>query len=181
LTQRPGWLWPLTVPGRQPRKTVGRPFQPANQRGVFNPQSQSFVLHREFTHHPAGVRIAHYFGSDAAPLAGRPSTSGAIQLGNGQQGVLIGIHNFLKSNLPFVFAEPSMDPSKSEMAFRHVMDGRRIVARQRERVETLARNGRDTTEAKRTLDLFARTLNIFEDDLRQILADEWKKATIRCG
>jgi hypothetical protein len=68
-----------------------------------------------------------------------------------------------------------MEPSKREMAFRHVFDGRRIVARQRERVERLARNGLDTTEAKRTLDLFARTLNIFEDDLRQILADKWNK------
>jgi hypothetical protein len=34
---------------------------------------------------------------------------------------------------------------------------------------------RDTTEAKSTLDLFARTLDIFEEDLRRILADEWKK------
>jgi hypothetical protein len=58
------------------------------------------------------------------------------------------------------------------MAFRHVIVGRRIVARQRERVEMLARNGHDTTEAKRTLDLFARTLNIFEDGLKKILADE---------
>ena len=47
------------------------------------------------------------------------------------------------------------------------------VARQRERVEMLARNGHDTTEAKRTLDLFARTLDIFEDDLRSILQQDW--------
>jgi hypothetical protein len=67
-----------------------------------------------------------------------------------------------------------MELSKMEMAFRHVIDGRRIVARQRERVERLARNGGDTTEAESTLDLFARTLNIFEDDLRRILADEKK-------
>ena len=66
-----------------------------------------------------------------------------------------------------------MDSSKSEMAFRHVMDGRRIVARQRERLETLARNGQDTTEAKRTFDLFASTLNIFEDE--KIWADESKE------
>jgi hypothetical protein len=39
----------------------------------------------------------------------------------------------------------------------------------------LARHGHDTTEAKRTLDLFARTLDIFEDDLRRILADGWKE------
>jgi hypothetical protein len=31
-----------------------------------------------------------------------------------------------------------------------------------------------TTEATRTLDLFACTLDIFEDDLRKILADEKK-------
>jgi hypothetical protein len=30
----------------------------------------------------------------------------------------------------------------------------------------------DVTEAKRALDLFARTLNIFEDDPRKIWADE---------
>jgi hypothetical protein len=30
-------------------------------------------------------------------------------------------------------------------------------------------------ETKRTLDLFARTLNIFKDDLRSILAQEWKE------
>jgi hypothetical protein len=75
----------------------------------------------------------------------------------------------------FAFEEPPMEASKKEMAVRHVINGRRIVARQHERVERLARNGLDTTEAKRTLDLFARTLNIFEDDLRQILADKWNK------
>jgi DNA-directed RNA polymerase sigma subunit (sigma70/sigma32) len=72
-----------------------------------------------------------------------------------------------------------MEASKKEMAVRHVINGRRIVARQRERVERLARYGLDTTEAKRTLDLFARTLNIFEDDLRQILADKWNKGEMR--
>jgi hypothetical protein len=84
-------------------------------------------------------------------------------------------------SLPFVFPGPTMEPSKREMAFRHVIDGRRIVARQRERIEMLARNEHDATEAKRTPDLFARTLNIFEDDLRQILADEWNKAAVSCG
>jgi hypothetical protein len=68
-----------------------------------------------------------------------------------------------------------MDPNDREMAFRHVIHGRRMVARQQERVERLGRNGSDTTEAERTLDLFVRTLNIFEDDLRRILADEWRK------
>jgi hypothetical protein len=72
-----------------------------------------------------------------------------------------------------------MEPSKIEIAFRHVIDGRRIVARQSQRVEMLARSGSDTTEANRTLDLFAATLDIFEDDLRKILADERKGGTIR--
>jgi hypothetical protein len=67
-----------------------------------------------------------------------------------------------------------MGPSKKQLAFRHVIAGRRMVARQRERVEMLARNGCDTTESIRTLDLFALTLNIFEDDLTKILADEKK-------
>jgi hypothetical protein len=68
-----------------------------------------------------------------------------------------------------------MEPSKKQLAFRHVIGGRRIVARQRERVEMLARKGCDTAGSKRTLDLFARTLDIFEDDLRRILADEKKR------
>jgi hypothetical protein len=56
-----------------------------------------------------------------------------------------------------------MEPNEREMAFRHVIYGRRIVA-----WEMLARNGNDTTEAERTADLFARTLNIFEGDVRRI-------------
>src|SRR5262249_23656461 len=43
-------------------------------------------------------------------------------------------------------------------------------------VERLARKGLDTTEAQRTLDLFTRTLDIFEDDLRRILAGEKQQA-----
>jgi hypothetical protein len=66
-----------------------------------------------------------------------------------------------------------MEPSKMELALRHVIDGRRIVARQRERVERLALDGHDTTDAKRTLDIFARPLNIFEDHLRRILEQDW--------
>ena len=72
--------------------------------------------------------------------------------------------------------ERSERESDREMAVRHVIQGRGIVARQRECVERLARKGLDTTEARRTLDLFTRTLNIFEDDLRRILAGENKQA-----
>src|SRR5215831_14112056 len=59
-----------------------------------------------------------------------------------------------------------------KMAVRHVIQGRSIVARRRECVERLARKGLDTTEAQRTLHMFTRTLNIFEDDLTRILARE---------
>jgi hypothetical protein len=62
--------------------------------------------------------------------------------------------------------------TEKEMAIRQVIQGRHIVARQCLRVEMLARNGRDTTEAERTLKAFARTLEIFENGLRRILADE---------
>ena len=54
-----------------------------------------------------------------------------------------------------------MELSKRELAARHLIQGRHIVARQRERVERLGRNGHDTTHAKRTLDFSARTLDIF--------------------
>jgi len=64
--------------------------------------------------------------------------------------------------------------NKVEMAFRRVTYARRIVACQRERVEMLARNGHDTTSAERILDLFARTLDIFEDGLRRILGQDSK-------
>lgn len=65
--------------------------------------------------------------------------------------------------------------SKIEIAIRHVAKGRLIVAKQRQRVEMLNRGGHDVTEAKRTLELFARTLDLFEDDLRRILAEEWTR------
>jgi len=65
-----------------------------------------------------------------------------------------------------------MELSKRELAIRHVIQGQQMVARQRQRVEMLAHNGNDTTAAERTLNMFTRTLDIFEDDLRRILTDE---------
>ena len=44
-----------------------------------------------------------------------------------------------------------------------------------------ARKGLDTTEAQRTLDLFTRTLDIFKNDLRRILAGEKRQAVPRRG
>jgi len=71
--------------------------------------------------------------------------------------------------------------SDTEKAVRHVIQGRGIVARQRECVERLARKGLDTIEAQRTLALFTRTLDIFEDDLRRILAAKKEQAAPRRG
>jgi hypothetical protein len=65
--------------------------------------------------------------------------------------------------------------SKVEMVFRHVAQGRRVVARQRQLVERLALNGCDTTDAEQILDLFVRTLAIFEDDLTRLSAQESKR------
>ena len=64
---------------------------------------------------------------------------------------------------------------KIEMAIRRVANGRRVVARQRERVEMLSREGLDTTESKRTLDLFAHTLDIFEGNLERLLKTDGKR------
>ncbi len=55
--------------GRSLSSSCGGAVSP--QDGVFNPRSQYFVMHREFTHHPAGVCIAHGFGSDERSLSGR--------------------------------------------------------------------------------------------------------------
>jgi hypothetical protein len=49
------------------------------------------------------------------------------------------------------------------LARHYVLNARRIVDRQRRVVEALeAAAGRDATEARKALDLFERTLNIFE-------------------
>jgi hypothetical protein len=57
------------------------------------------------------------------------------------------------------------------MAERHVITGRRTVARQREIIARLKSLGRDTHESERLLDTFERSLAIFEDDLRRISQD----------
>jgi len=55
---------------------------------------------------------------------------------------------------------------------RHVAEGKRIVARQRELVAKGKAAGHDTFNAERLLDQFERTLAIFEDDLRAIQAKQ---------
>jgi hypothetical protein len=71
-----------------------------------------------------------------------------------------------------VGAGSQMETSKRERAVCRVIQAQRIVARQRERLESLAREGADTTVAESTLNLFTGTLKIFEDELRRILARE---------
>jgi hypothetical protein len=58
------------------------------------------------------------------------------------------------------------------LAQRPVIEGRRIVARQRQRVSDCEASGRLGTEARRTLDVFERTLAIFEDHLRNLERDD---------
>jgi hypothetical protein len=57
-----------------------------------------------------------------------------------------------------------------ETAALHVVKGRRIVDRQRRLVDRLIAQGHDTSDAQSTLDLFTRTLRIFEDHLRELRA-----------
>ena len=57
------------------------------------------------------------------------------------------------------------------LARRHVVEGRRIVERQRQCLRELASTGRISADAERTLDLFERTLAIFEQHLRDLTKD----------
>jgi hypothetical protein len=58
-----------------------------------------------------------------------------------------------------------------DVAWRHVHNGRRIIACQRGLVEHLRTTGRDVSNAERTLELFERSQTIFEDHLRQLEAE----------
>ena len=58
-----------------------------------------------------------------------------------------------------------------DVAWRHVHNGRRIIASQRGLVEHLRTTGRDVSNAERTLELFERSQVIFEDHLRQLEAE----------
>ena len=61
-----------------------------------------------------------------------------------------------------------MSETRREMAVRHVLSGRKIVAAQRERVHRLRLEGKDTSEAENLLTQYKRTLAIFEDDLEKL-------------
>ena len=55
-----------------------------------------------------------------------------------------------------------------EQARRQVIEGRRIVEAQRERIDRLATQGQDTREAQSLLHAYERALAIFEDEFVQI-------------
>jgi len=61
-----------------------------------------------------------------------------------------------------------MVESRHEMALRHVRRGREIVASQEQKVTNLRERGRDTSQAEDLLNVFTRSLNIFEKDLAEI-------------
>jgi hypothetical protein len=55
-----------------------------------------------------------------------------------------------------------------DLARKHVVEGRKIVARQRQIVESLRMGGRERMTAEATLDVFERALAIFEDHVRAL-------------
>jgi hypothetical protein len=55
------------------------------------------------------------------------------------------------------------------MAARHVAEGRRIVAQQRERIARLKADGHPTADHEQTLRVLESTLQILEDHERQIM------------
>jgi hypothetical protein len=54
------------------------------------------------------------------------------------------------------------------LARRRVIEGHKIVERQRQLVKELELSGHNAADAKFTLGLFERTLEIFEDHLREL-------------
>jgi len=63
---------------------------------------------------------------------------------------------------------PSALMEELELARRHVLEARRIIAEQRQRVQKLREEGGDTTEAEQSLDFFEQSLANFEGHLRDI-------------
>ena len=63
------------------------------------------------------------------------------------------------------------------MAERHVEEGRRIIARQRELVARQKALGRDMTASQTLLEEFERSQAIFEADLQVIESDAHKTAS----
>ena len=61
--------------------------------------------------------------------------------------------------------------SKREMAVRHVLEARRIVAQQKALIERMRASGLDTSDAELLLNSFSRSLAVFQNDLKAIEAD----------
>ena len=59
--------------------------------------------------------------------------------------------------------------TRKQMASRHVIKARRIVARQRAVVRRMRRAGQDSAAAESLLTSFENSLRIFETDLADIL------------
>lgn len=64
-------------------------------------------------------------------------------------------------------------------ATRHVAEGRRIVAQQRERIAGLKARGLSTRNYERTLDVFVSTLEILEEHEQALRASAGKLAAER--
>ena len=62
--------------------------------------------------------------------------------------------------------------SHHDLARAHVMKGRNIVARQRERIAEISGKGHDSSLSNRLLRTFEETLTIFEADLRRLDAQQ---------
>jgi dephospho-CoA kinase len=61
--------------------------------------------------------------------------------------------------------------TKREMAARHVMSAKRIIANQKSLIERLRLAGLATDNSEALLDQFERTLQLFEEDLHRIEAE----------
>lgn len=62
----------------------------------------------------------------------------------------------------------SVNGEMLELARLHVIDGRRIVANQRQIIDRLKRDGRDPADAERTLELFEQSLENLEGHLKAL-------------
>src|SRR5262245_1021551 len=70
---------------------------------------------------------------------------------------------------------PKRSESELDLARRHVLEGRRIVAEQRVRVQQLREQDLDASDAAYDLDLFERVSAIFEEHLLVLEAAESKR------
>jgi hypothetical protein len=61
--------------------------------------------------------------------------------------------------------------TRLQMAKRHVLEGRRIVERQKRLIEFRRGRGLDTSQSEDLLRAFERSMASFEDDLADIVAE----------